>query len=215
MADNNVAYGFIGLKHLFSQRIRDVGIPKIYKAIQDTAAEYNRQVAEIMRTLTTTTVEGQERIYTATVGTLQPLDEWGNPKVTRAGGYYDVAYPIQGGGDAFGTNRVSREIMTVEEANRETMRILTNDADWMRRHVLAALFDNAAWTYDDEKLGALLIQPLAIASDGVRYLKAGSGLATDEHYYAQADGIDNTLPLHFKNCIEPIDCRFAPSNDLL
>jgi len=192
MADNVVAYGFIGLKHLFAQRIEDVGIPKVYRAIQDTAAEYNRQMNEIMRTLATKTVKGKERIYIPALGTLQPLDEWGNPKPTRGGAYYDVAYPLQGGGDAFGTNRVSRQLMTVEEVNRETMRILTNDANWVRRHALAALFDNAAWSYDDDKLGALTIQPLAIASDGVKYVKAGGALATDEHYYAQADGIDNT-----------------------
>jgi hypothetical protein len=41
------------------------------------------------------------------------LDEWGVPAVTRPGGYYDVAFPIQGGGDSFGANRVLRALQTV------------------------------------------------------------------------------------------------------
>ena len=39
-------------------------------------------------------------------GTLQPLDEWGNPLPVKDEGVYDVAFPIQGGGTAWGDNRV-------------------------------------------------------------------------------------------------------------
>lgn len=196
---NTLAYGFVGLQHLFAERISEVGVERIFTAIQESAAEHARQINELLSTFVEQTTVAKEQIELAGAGTLQPLDEWGNPKPVRPSGSYAVAYPIQGAGTAWGNNRVTRALMTVEEANRNTVEAQRMDADWMRRHILAAVFDNVAWTFNDKVgpngakgLGDITIQPLAITSDGVTYVKTGGTVATDQHYLAQAAAIDDS-----------------------
>lgn len=194
MAANTLAYGFVGLEALMLERLTTVGTRTIYDAINQSAAEHTRNINEMLASLVARTTFHQERFKLPGTGTLQPLDEWGNPRPVKEEGYYDVAYPIQGGGTAWGNNRVTRGLMTVEEANRQTVESLKRDADWMRRHMLAALFDSATWTYDDPEFGNLTIQPLA-NGDTVTYTKIGGTTATDTHYLYQAAAIaDSTNP---------------------
>lgn len=194
MANNTVAYGFIGLEHLMSQRVSQVGVAQINQAVQDTFAEYNRQATQLMAAIAQRTVLAKERYRLAGVSTLQPLDEYGNPLPVKEGGYYDVAYPIQGGGTAWGKNRVSRAMITVAEENENAINAMRADADWLVRHALAALFTNTTYTFGDPLLGDLTIQPLANA-DSVTYLTKGGAVATDNHYAAQAGAVaDVTNP---------------------
>jgi hypothetical protein len=188
MANNTLAYGFVGLENLFAQRVDDVNIEVITDAIAQSVAEHNRQVQGIMSELVKPTEKYSARFRQAGAGTLQPLDEWGNPLPVREDGYYDVAWPIQGGGTAWGDNRVTRALMTVEEANEHTLNSLKRDSDWMKRHILAALLDDTAWTYTDVDKGSLTIQPLA-NGDTVTYLKRTGDSETDDHYIAQAAAI--------------------------
>lgn len=201
---NLVAYGFHDLQSLFSSRVAEVGTERIYTAVRESAAEYSRQVNGIMSTMVERTAVAQEQIELAGDGTLQPLDEYGNPVPVVPSGYYQVAYPIQGGGTAWGTNRVSRELLTVDEANRNTLDAQRRDADWMSRHFLAAILDNTTWTFNDKigpngakGLGNITVQPLA-NNDSVKYnRRGGSAAAADNHYLAQANAIssvDNPFP---------------------
>lgn len=188
MANNTIAYGFVNLEHLFAERVSGAGEGVVYDTVKLTAAEQTRSINALMASLVEPTEEYSERFYLPGVGTLQPLDEHGNPLPIAEGGYYDIAFPIQGGGTAWGTNRISRNLMTVEEANRQTVEALKKDADWVARHALAALLDNATWTYDDKDKGSLVIQPLANA-DTVTYVRHGGAASTDDHYLAQAAAI--------------------------
>jgi len=195
---NTLAYGFIGLEELSKERVNTVGVPRIWDAIMQSAAEHTRQVNELMASFVERTTEAKQRFQQPGAGTLQPIDEWGVPQPVREEGYYDVAYPIQGGAHAWGTNRVSRALMTVKEANRQTVEAIRRDADWIRRHLLAAVFDNVSWTFNDrvgangnDGLGSITIEPLA-NGDTVAYLKTSGGTATDTHYLAQASAIDDS-----------------------
>jgi hypothetical protein len=80
--------------------------------------------------------------------------------------------------------------MTVDEANRNTVAAQQADADWMRRHIMAALFNDSEWTYTDPRWGALTVKPLA-NGDAVTYVRKGGVTATDTHYLAQAAAISN------------------------
>ena len=191
MADNTLAYGFVGLEHLMLERLTTVGTRTVYDAIRQSAEEHSRQVNGLLASMVERTTLHQERFKLPGTGTLQPLDEWGNPKPVREAGYYDVAYPIQGGGTAFGVNRVTGALMTVEDANQRTIESLKRDGDWIKRHVMAALFDNATWTYDDVEFGNLTIQPLA-NGDTVAYTKVGGATAVDTHQLAQAAAIGDS-----------------------
>ena len=188
MAANTLAYGFVGLENLFAQRIDDVEIEVIAEAIAQSVGEYNRQVSEVMAELVKPTEAYSARFRQAGAGTLQPLDEYGNPLPVREAGFYDVAWPIQGGGTAWGDNRVTRALMTVEEVNEHVLNSLKRDADWMRRHILAALLDDTSWSYTDPDKGALTIQPLA-NGDAVTYIRKNGDSSVDDHYSAQAGAI--------------------------
>ena len=198
MTAPTIAYGFIGLEHLFTTRVDKVGVPRIFTAIQATADEHNRVTTALMSSLVERTTVAQEQYELPAGGTLQPLDEWGNPIPVKHSGSYQVGYPIQGGGTAWGTNRVSAAHLTVSETNRQVVEAQTKDADWMRRHIMAALLDKTAWTYNDEigpdgkaGLGDITIMPLA-NGDTVTYLRKGGANTTDNHYLGQADAIDDS-----------------------
>jgi hypothetical protein len=194
MANNTLAYGFIGLEALLSARVSTVGVRRVFDAVAQSATEHTRQTNELLSSLVQRTTDYQARYELPGTGTLQPLDQWGNPLPVKPGASYTVSLPIQGGGDAWGDNRVSRALMTVEEANRYTLDALRRDSDWVRRHVLAAIFTNTTWTYADPQYGNLTIQPLA-NSDTVQYVGWGGVSATATHYAAQAAAIaDATNP---------------------
>ncbi len=185
---NTLAYGFVGLGNLFEERVSDTNVEIVRDAIAQSTAEHNRQVDGIMAELVERTEGYTARFKLAGGGTMQPLDEFGNPLPVREAGYYDVAYPIQGAGTAFGDNRITRALMTVSEANELTLNTLRRDADWMKRHILAALFDDVTWTYPDQDKGNLTIQPLA-NGDTVTHIKNNGTQATDDHYLATASAI--------------------------
>lgn len=202
---NSVAYGFIGLRHLFSERVTTIDVDVIRGAIRESTNLYNQQVNTLLAGWVERNTTHQERVVLPGSGTLQPLDEWGNPLPVAPSGFYDVGYPIQGGGTAWGTNRVSQSLITIEEANRNTLDAFQRDADWLRRHLLAAFLDNEAWTYDDKQHGSLTVRPLA-NNDIVTYNRVGAlGSLTDTHYLAQADGIsevNNPFPTIYDELIE-------------
>jgi hypothetical protein len=187
---NELAYGFVQLSHLGDERVTEVGVSVVMRAVEESLAEYNRMINALMGQFVQRTTDHKRRYKLAGGGTLQPLDENGIPQPVRPSGYYDVAWPIQGGGDAWATNRVSRALLTVDEANRFTLDSLKRDADWNRRHILAACFDNTTWTYEDDVFGDLTIQPLA-NGDTVEYVRRGGATSTDDHYLAQASSIDD------------------------
>lgn len=193
-----MAYGFLSLQHLYNTRVNEVGIQRVWQAIQETLDEHNRVVNALMDTFVERTTVAQEQIELPGSGTLQPIGEDGNPLPVAPSGSYQVAYPIQGGATAWGDNRVSRQLMTVQEAARNTQDALLKDRDWTFRHIMAALFDNATWTYTDKTgaggtkgLGSITIQPLA-NGDSVTYLRRGGSHAVDTHHLAQASAIDNS-----------------------
>ena len=189
---NDVAWGFIGQEHLFAERVVDRIIPTIQTAVALSAQEHNRVISAMLDELVQPVTDYQINYQQGDAGELQPLDDRGNPRPSRPSGTYTVAFPIKGGGDAYGMDRVSRAKATVADFNRITLNMMTKDARWMQRYIKAALFTNVAYTFTDKAYGALTVQPLAITSDGVKYVKTNGDSATDEHYYAQANAISNT-----------------------
>ena len=188
---NAVAYGFVGKEHLFNERVTQDNVREVRDAIAASVAYHNDQVNRIMSELVETTTEHQVRFRYGNGGTLQPIDEYGNPLPVREQTItYDVAFPIDGGGTAWGDTRISRALMTVEEVNTYTIGSLRRDADWLKRHALAALFDNVEWTFPDEEFGDLVIKPLA-NGDATKYRRNNNTVDTDNHYLAQANAIDD------------------------
>jgi len=194
MANNQIAYGFMGLTEMFAERVTAVNMGLVTRAIEESQTEYNRQLSAIMATLASRVTLAQEKVEIPGSGTLQPLDEYGNPKPVPPLGNYTCGYPIQGGGTAWGTNRVTQALLTVGEANRATVDAQGKDLDWMRRHSLAAMLAAANWTFADAEAGNLTVVPLA-NGDTVTYPRVGGGVpAVDTHQLAQAAAISDTDP---------------------
>ena len=198
---NTTVYGFIGLESLFDQRVNSSNISVVYDAVEQTLVEYNRIVTALLGNFVQRTTVAQEQFSQPGAGTMQPLDDFGNPLVVQPGPSYKVGYPIQGAGTAWGNNRVTRALMTVEEVNNSVADALRRDRDWIIRHFLGAVLDNTSWTYNDRVgpagsagLGDITIQPLA-NSDTTTYISRGGSNAADNHYLAQAaDILDASNP---------------------
>lgn len=187
MANLN-SYGFVSYADIASQRVSDGNVRVVDEAIRASVTEHNRQVEAALAELVERTTEPSRRFKIGGGGSLQPLDEWGNPLPVVDAGSYDVAWPIQGAGTAWGDNRISRAMMTVQDADRYTFNALRRDADWVKRHLLAAMLDNTSFTYTDPEKGTLTVVPLA-NGDAVTYVKKDGSSAVDTHYYAQAAAI--------------------------
>lgn len=198
---NLLNYGFLSLEDLYAQRVNTVGIERVYDAVQESVGEYNRVVNAMITSMVERTTMAQEFFELPGGGTLQPLTPDGNPLPVVPSGSYTVGYPIHGAGTAWGTNRITREMLTVQEADRFTDDAFQKDADWRMRHLLAAILDETTWTFTDKYggngtkgLGAISVLPLA-NGDSVTYMRRGGNSSTDDHYLATASAIaDNANP---------------------
>jgi hypothetical protein len=186
-------YGFHQLKDILGNRLDDQNIPVVNDAITQAVEERNRQLNTMLSAFVTRTTEAKVRYKQLGAARNQPLDQNGRALPIKPAGFYDVALPIQMSGSAWGTNYVTRQLMTVQDANDATRVLLDGDTAWMRDHVLAALVAAATWTFPDEEKGDLTIQPLA-NGDAVTYqlFTGATSNATDNHLLAQTDPIDDT-----------------------
>jgi hypothetical protein len=189
---NATAYGFAGVQDFYSQRVMDYGVETVYNMVNESFMLYNRQFDAFSAMMVTQTTDFKRRYALSGSGFMQPIDDDGNPHPVIPSGVYDIAFPMQMYGTAWGTNRISRAKMTVGDANRFTVDAMMRDKRTEERRRLAALFTNVAWTFTDPEYGALTIQPLALTSDGVEYLTGNGTSATAQHYLAQANAISNT-----------------------
>lgn len=184
-------YGIISSKQLQSERITTIGVSEVNADIIEATRIYNEQMNMLLSTVCERTTEHQINFKQVSSETLQALDEWGNPQPTHELGQYSVAFPIKMAGAALGTNRISRAKMTIGELARQMDSKMRADTDWMRRHILAAWFTNNTYTFTDDLYGALTIQPLALASDNVTYVRRDGTVSTDTHHIAQANTISD------------------------
>lgn len=187
---NQVLYGFHNLKDLFARRVTEVGVSVINDAVDNTMAEHNRQIDSLVGLFATRTTDHKTRFLSTAAARLQPLDNNGRARPIKPSGYYDVGFPLQMAGGAWGADFVTSKKMTVEEVNNAMSTLIMADARWMRDHILAALFTNASWSFTDDLKGSLTIQGLA-NNDAVTYnvLTGADAPATANHYLAQANAI--------------------------
>jgi hypothetical protein len=194
MANNQLAYGFASLSQFLSERVSDSNVPTVTRALIESSAEWTRASNAAMSMLAERTTNYSERVLLPGSGSLQRLDEFGIPRPVIPSGYYDVAFPIDGGGTAFGRNRVTRVLETIGDINRDQLTAEIQDATWLRRHMLAALLDNTTRTFVDPDHGSLTVQPLALTSDGVTYTRVGGAESTAQHYVAQTASVASSAP---------------------
>ncbi len=190
---NKILYGFVNLQDAFDERVQDVGLELVNNAIEETLTEHNRQLNALIALFADRTTKFKQRYKTAMAARLQPLDELGRARPIKVKGQYDIAFPLQAAGLAWGETYKASIKMTVQEANNIMDTILTGDARWIRDHILAALFVSTAWTYEDEAHGSLTVKGPANGDSDIYMIQQGADEATtDNHFNAQANAIDNS-----------------------
>lgn len=207
MAANTVLYGFLELKDVFSQRIVGNLVDTVNGAIQASVDEHNRQMQAMLDLFVERTTQYKGRFLQTTAHRLQPLDDNGRARPVKIAGYYDLGWPIQSAGSAWGANYVTQQKMTVEDANRITASMLEADMRWMRDHVLAALFADAAWTFSDEQFGDIVVENIADGgAETYQILSGADAMATDDHIAGEAnainDGADNAFVRLYDDLVE-------------
>lgn len=206
----DLIYGFHQLADLdVNRRIGEEGIlPRVSEAVEMAMAEYNRQMDSMLSLFVTRTTEAKLKYKAPANSRSQPLDQNGRARPIKGGVEYDTAFAIQGSGSAWGTNYVTKTMMTVEEANNATKTLQDGDTRWMSDHIMAALFASSTWTFNDEKYGSLIINPLA-NGDTREYARTGSAsVGTDNHLLAQAANIadaSNPFPTIYREMTEHPD----------
>lgn len=193
---NQILYGFFNMKDLFTRRVTEVGVSVVNAAIDASVAEHNRQMDAFLNLFAQPTTDFKKRYLTSAIARLQPLDADGRSRPIKPSGFYDVSWPIQMAGGAWGANYVTRAKMTVSEANEATNVLVSADYRWIRDHILAALYANVSWSFSDDLHGALTIKGPANADTDTYLIQAGAdAAATDNHFLAQAAAIaDATNP---------------------
>lgn len=188
----SLLYGFESLKDLSARRVTEVGVGMVNKAINHSVMEHNRQMSAMMALLARPVTEFKLTYRTPTAARLQALDEFGRARPVKTLGKYDVSFPIQSGGAAWGATRIMREKMTVQEANDATAALISADIRWMRDHALAAIFNNGTWLFNDDEHGALTIKGPANGDADVYMVASGADAgASDDHFKAQVAAISD------------------------
>lgn len=205
---NQLLYGFHNLLDVKTRLIDDVGITVVNTAVTQAFEQYNKDLDALLNLFVTRTTEYQVRFRSTVKARLQPLDENGRARPIKAFGYYQVAFPIQQAGSAWGVDYVASKKMTVQDANDASMTMMTADTNWVRDHLLAGLLysTNPGWTFPDDKHGDLIIKGLANGDTDKYQLTAGANAqATANHYLAQAADISdaaNPFPTIHKRLTE-------------
>lgn len=218
---NQVAYGFVNLQDIFSQRVLETPSDIIDAALDRSLEEHNRQIGLMYDVFTTTTEVWTERYRGIVNERLQPLDQNGRARPTKGGNYISLAYPLFEAGSAWGANWKSMVKMTVGDMNRVTLQKTVADVRWNRDQIFSALFTPGPWTFADPVRGDLTIKGLASGdSDTYLQLSGADNTATDNHYLFHnnpvATGTDptgtirNELVEHPENDGEAV--LFVPTN---
>lgn len=189
---NSILYGFTNLQDLKNSRVEEVGVGVVDDAITKTLDEHNRQLNTMLSLFAIYTTEYKKRFKSAVNNRLQPLDQNGRALPVKSFGQYDIALPLQMGGTAWGANYVTAQKMTVADVENRVNTMIMGDINWMRDHLLAALFLNVLWTFTDDEHGDLMVKGLANAdTDTYQIMTGGNAPEAADHYLAQSAAISD------------------------
>ncbi len=196
-----ILYGLLNMADVAASRVTEVGVDAVDGAIARSVAEHNRQLDALTNLFAVRTTNFKSRFYNPATARLQPLDNSGRALPIKPSGQYDVAFPIQMGGTAWGFDYVTGQKLTVGEVARVVASMQDADSRWMRDHILAALFYKSTtvpWTFVDDEHGSLSVYGLA-NGDTVTYdLMTGTDSgATDDHLlYDASIAADTFVTIH-------------------
>lgn len=177
--------GALNLADSDREYVNTVGQRVVYDAIQQLVTQYNADLNAAKAVFVEgTTTDHTERYKLPGGGRMQRLGDNGKPAFVKRGGQWDVAFPLEGFGDAISGDRVDMAYMTVGELDRHIDTIVTADMNTYRFEMLRAMFNNTApRVFVDKRKGSLNLQPLA-SGDATLYppVLGSESEATENHY---------------------------------
>lgn len=156
----------------------------VYDAVRALLDNYNKDLARAKALFVErTTTDHKLRYKLPGSGRLQRRGGLAQSATTKATGYWDVAFPLEDFGAAFGGDDIALAYMTAAELDRHMQTIMVQDVNTVRYEMLKALLNSSARTFSDDIRGSLTIEPLA-NGDAVVYPPAlgSESEATDNHY---------------------------------
>jgi len=174
----------------------------------DAAQEYLARVSAEVDAVESIFIEKvtsdfKERYKLPGGGFLQRRNSDGSFGNVKAVGSWDVAYPLEDFGAAYGWNDVEIAYMTVRELSNHIETVSIQDVNTRRFELLKALLNNTQDTFLDQTgRGSLSIEPLA-NGDAVVYppVLGSSTEATEDHYLesgylaANISDVNNPFPV--------------------
>lgn len=192
----SIVYGFKQLLDIPTRRAVTIDPRQLQSAIAYSQQQHDQELTTILRLFADETTAIQLKFKGGGIVTEnQPMDEFARArKIKGARTEYTAGFPIYTSGQARGINFIARAKMTIQQFNDELDAIYRGDFRWCRNRLLATIFWNTARTVDDPESvdGAVSVSSMANA-DTVEYATNGSeSTATDDHYLAFADPVDDT-----------------------
>ncbi|TXH45972.1 MAG: hypothetical protein E6Q97_30520 [Desulfurellales bacterium] len=190
-------YGLLGLEDGDQSYINTIGQGVVYEA----ASSYLQMVDEDMMKaysvfIETETEKFKERYKLPGGGRMQQRGRNASNAAVRGYGGWNAAYPLKDFEEPVASDDVTLAYMTVEDVQIALDTIQIRNINTFRYEMLRVLFNNAQYTFPDDRNGDLTILPLA-NGDSVVYppVMGSESEATENHYlesnYA-ASGISDT-----------------------
>lgn len=183
-----VLYGFHSVQDILDQRAAEVQPRILSNAIELSRELHNQEINQSLTLLASSGTDATIGYNFVGEGELQGVDEWGRPDPIRMPAPAQRWFPIRMAQASIGVNWVLSQKMTVQDVNDRLVTIFTADAKWMRRQLLAALFQNTAYNFADPQYGTVSVVGLA-NGDGELYMREATGVASaDTHHIGSATG---------------------------
>jgi hypothetical protein len=167
-----------------TRTVSNIGQAAIFTATQDFLARINAdRDAAAGVFVERTTDRYTERYYLPGGGYLQRRGRQTQTASVKAGGYWDVGYPLEDFGAQISGDDVSLAYMTLEMYQRHVDTVVIQDVNTFRFEILKALVNSTAGTFVDPINGSLTIQRLANGDATLFPPLLGTNTeATDTHY---------------------------------
>lgn len=155
-------YGIMGLADVANLRVDEVGQRIVFDAVRELVARYNTELGLMTRTFVQGDTIDPEITYALPGGgMMQESTEYSRPGAIRPGPSYSVGFEIRDARDQIAWDDISLAYATVEQVENLVNNAMIRHTNWVRFHMLRALFHNAARTFKDPMFGDVVVQPLA------------------------------------------------------
>ena len=168
--------------------VNTLGQRQVFDEVQKLMARYNAELDVIKRLFIERSTEDRKfRYYLPGGGRLQRRGGDGRSGAVKAGGSWDVGFPLEDFGAEFSEgNDVVMAYMTAAQLDRHLKTVFVQDTNTVRFEILYALFHNVARTFKDEIWGDITVQPLASGDSTVYPQVLGSETQTTDNHYLES-----------------------------